>query len=331
MDAPDDRALLRGWIDFARRSRAAHPLYRDGPTATAWLRRTLVDALSRGRLSGRVQALWYRGRLRAVVAAYPEDDSWFGVPRRTVLVHREPRDHHGDPWIVEQVAAAVDARTDVVLLAGDRALIDPILRACPTLGVDLVLLCGDPRTALDRLVEARDPPPLSALGLTAGPVARMGEVATLTEITRAIFTAHPEWGWFAGQPRYLARKMGWLMLNMERDDPDDLSEVLREGGEPVGVARIRVAEHAAWGRLASVGIMLHPRLWGRGVVKSVYRRMLERMVAHGVDAFRGGTSQPSIMHLGRIMGRGLESVYLRAGAPLPRAHFDLYLSDGRAR
>lgn len=321
---PDARTLLDGWIGLARRSLAVHPeLRRD---VAPFLRRRLTETLCRARVSGAVHGLWRGGRLRAVVAAHPEADAWYGMRRDTIVIGREPGDDGALPWIVERVGAVgITADTDIRIGASDRALIDPLLRAQPTLGVEMVLTIGHTDAALAALVRHRDPPPLSALGLSAGPVADVGEIDRLVALTRALFAQHPEWPWFVSGERYLARKMAALMLNLHGADAAERSQIIRRDGEPLGVVRITVSDDPRWGRWATLGLLLDPQLWGRGVAKAVYRHALERLVADGIPLIQGATSQGSIMHLGRLMQRRLLGVHLRAGAHWPRAHFDPYL------
>ncbi len=321
----DDHALLRGWVELARRSYAIHPEYQGGEAALGKHRRAVADFICRGRIAGEVRALWAGERLRAAVSCYPEVDSWFGQPRRTIVFNRDPGDDDAGRWLVAQVAdLGVDPHTDIIALASDRSLVDPLLAACPTLGVDSVILLGQPRIALDALVAARDPAPYEAHGLSVGPVADMAEVEALVKLSRDVFSAHPEWCWFCDGARQLSREMAGLMLALD-GEPDDLTEVIRADGEPVGMAQVHLEDNPLWGRCAGFGLLLHPRLWGRGIVKSMYRRMLERLVQSGALMFKGGTSQPPVMHLGRLMKRPLHGIHLRAGAPLPRDHFAPYL------
>lgn len=325
MSTPDDHALLHAWVELARRSYAIHPEYRAGAAATGKHRRAVAGFICRGRVGGEVHALWRGDRLRAAVTLYPEPDSWYGYPRRTIHLNRDPGDDGAAGWLVERIAAlGVDDDTDIMLLASDRPLVEPLLAACPGLGIDVVILLGEPRAALDALVAARDPAPLTASGLTVGPIADMAEVVTLVKLTRDVFAAHPEWCWFGTGERQMSREMAGLMLGID-GDPDDLTEIIRDGDEPVGLAQIHVDDNPLWGRSAGFGLLLHPRLWGRGLLKSMYRRMLERLIEADVELFKGGTSQPPVMRMGRLMKRPLHGIALRGGATLPRSHFDPYL------
>lgn len=326
MAGRDDHALLRGWIALTRRALATHPEYRDDAAAHALHRRRLTATLCRARVSGALHALWRGETLRAVVASHPEHDAWFGMPRQTIAVARDPGDAAAIDWIVERVGrCGISADADIILTASDRPLVDPLLAAHPALGIELLLLIGRTREALAALVAERDPPPLAALGLTAGPVRSVAEVEALVMLTRTLFAEHPEWVWFVTGERYLARKMTALMLNLQGGDAGERSQVIRRDGEAVGVLRVTVGDDPRWGRRATLGILLHPRLWGRGVATALYRHGLERLVADGIEGFHGGTNRGPIMHLGRLMKRRLLGVHLRAGAPLPREHFDGYL------
>lgn len=326
-DEPDDLALLDAWVERLRAAYAVHPAYRGGPGALAHHRRRTAGVLCRARLEGTVATRWIAGALTAVVTAHPEPDSWFGAPTRPIAINCDPDDPGALDWVVEQVAAldpGPDA--DFAIFAHERALVDRLMAAIPGLGIDSIVLLGETEAALDALVADRDPPPLEAFGLTAGPVETADEADAVTALTRDAFTCEPGWCWFGARPRNLARLRAGLLVGAGGRDPDDLTEVVRRDGRVVGCVQLDVERDSAlWGTLSGVGLVLHPDERGRGLLASLYRRAFERLRAAGVPRFKGGTSQPPVMRLGRLMGRTLHAVHLRVGATFPRGHFAEWL------
>lgn len=323
----DDHALLRAWVGLVRRAYAVHPEYVAGPAATARHRGAVADFICRARYTGEVRSRWRGDALDAVVAVYAEPDSWYGVPRRSIVLDRDPDVADTIGWLRDQVVdLGITADTDIFVFAADRALVGPLLDACPTLGVDSVILLGDPRRALDALMARKAPPTLAERGLTTGPVADVAEVDRLVDLTRDVFAAHPEWCWFGTTPMQLARERSGLLLGIGGRE-DDLTVVIRRDGVAVGMVQQHLEDNPLWGRTAGVGLLLHPDMWGQGLLNAMYRHMLERLVTTDAVVFKGGTSQPPVMHLGRLMGRPLHAIHLRAGAPMPPAHFASYL-DG---
>jgi len=324
--AGDDHALLCAWTELARRACSVHAAYTGGAAAVAHHRRAVAGFLCRARLEGAIHTRWRGDRLGAVVTTHPDPESWYGVRQQPIVVNRDPDDAAAIQWIVDRVVEiGVGPETDMFVFAADRIVIDRLLTACPALGVDAVILLGEPRSALAALVEQRDPPSLIDLGFDLGPVADTAEVDRLVDMTRDTFTAHPEWCWFGTTGRQLARERAGLLLGVGGGDPDDLTEVIRCDGQVVGMMQMHLADNPLWGRTAGVGLLLDRSLWGRGLLKPMYRRMLERLVAANVDTFKGGTSQGPVMHLGRLMGRPLHAAVLRTDTHYPRRHFDRYL------
>lgn len=330
-DPPDDHALWRAWVELIRRAYAHHPEYRADDRARAKHRGDVARFVSRARIEGRLRARWltdHEGRrhLGAVAATHPEPGSWYGVPRQPLYLNRSPDDPGAIDWLVEQVLdIGLGPESDLFVFAADRELLDRLLAACPALGIDSLVLLGDVEVALRRLVEQRDPPSLTSLGFEVGPVADMTEVDRLVDLGRAVFSAHPGWCWFGTTGPHLARERAGLMQGIGGGDADDLTEVIRLDGRPVGMVQVHVDDNPLWGRIAGIGLLLHPDLWGRGLSRSIYRRFLERLRDASVVGFKGGTSQPPVMALGRLMQRPLHGAHLRVGAPFPRSHFDPYL------
>ena len=84
------------------------------------------------------------------------------------------------------------------------------------------------------------------------------------------------------------------------------------------------------GGYAGLEIMLHPLIKKKSVVKSVYRVMLESMIERGVDVYKGGTAQPAVMGLGKLMERPVFSWVLRKRTAFTPEHFSLYLPETQA-
>lgn len=325
-----DRALIEAWTAMHRDALADFPAFRTGDAAAAKLRREATETICRARLEGQF-AIRARGdHVDALFAAWPEPGSWYGVPVYTVRLAVDRASLDAPAWIVEQLRALPApalAHADLMIYAAWRPVIDAILAADLGLGVDAIVLLGDPHRALAALVDRYDPPlDLAAYGLTAGPLRDDAEADAIIDLTRRVFTRWPDWCWFGATPHALARARTDLLLSLDADPGSELGEVIRRDGHAVGHIGLAVeADHALWGTLTGVDLLLAPSEWGRGLVKSLYRRALVRMVERGVHVFKGGTAQPPVIGLARLMQRPLIGVLLRPGAPFAPAHYQGYL------
>ncbi|MCA9538278.1 MAG: GNAT family N-acetyltransferase, partial [Myxococcales bacterium] len=139
-----------------------------------------------------------------------------------------------------------------------------------------------------------------------------------------IFAAHPEYCWFGADPRFLAREAAGMRAELAAGRCFD--EIILREGRLVGFIGLGIQHgNAFWGSTGGLDLVLDPEIQGQGVVKTAYRRVLERLVAEGVAVFKGGTSQPAVLALGRRMGRVMASVNVRHATPFSASHFGDWL------
>lgn len=320
----DDAALIEAWVELNDAALSTVPQYRGGPVARGHIRAFATTAVCRARLEGQLWTRVVDGRLTAAVAAYPDPGSWYGVPVHAVAVTIDDAAPGAAAWLVERLRALATARglaaLDLHLYTAWRRAIDAVLSAGLGIGVDSVVLVGATEPALAALVAKYDPPrDLAAFGLEAGPPRDVAEIDAIVALERRVFERWPAYCWFGASPQALARTRGTLLDTLR--GAGDMA-VIRRGDEALGYVHFGVEIDAPfWGAQAGVGLLLDPSLWGRGLVKTIYRTGLERLVEMGVGVFKGGTSQPPVLGLGRLMGRVALGVHLRAGVPFDRTHF----------
>jgi len=260
------------------------------------------------------QVLWFR-----------DPHTWFGGPATIVMVDRLPGADDGLAVVLDVMRAHAEAFDETAWLeidAHDRGL----LAGLEALGfaIDSVIQVGDPAVARARLVARYDPPTtLDHLGLELAP-AEPADVPGIITLHQRIFSARPELCFFGARPEHLAHMRQGLERQLAAREPGDVAvhHVVRERGVVVGHADADIThEHPFWGTYAGVGFILAEHLQGRGIVKSLYRVALDAALAHGARLMKGGTAQPAVLGLGRLMQRPWHAIGLRVGAPLPREHF----------
>lgn len=320
----DDATLIEAWVGLNHAALSTVPQYRGGPAARRHSLDFVTSAVCRARLDGQLWTRVVDGRLTAAVAAYPDPGSWYGVPVHAVAVTVDDAAPGAAGWLVERLRALTVtpglAPLDLHLYSAWRGAIDAVLAAGLGIGVDSVVLVGATAPALAALVAKYDPPrDLSAFGLDAGPPRDVAEIDAVVALERRVFERWPAYCWFGASPLALARTRGALLDTLRGAGE---MAVIRRGDDPLGYVHFGVELDAPfWGAQAGVGLLLDPSLWGRGLVKTIYRAGLERLVEQGVGVFKGGTSQPPVLGLGRLMRRVALGVHLRAGVPFDRAHF----------
>jgi hypothetical protein len=269
-------------------------------------------------------------QVRGYLMHWHQGETWYGAPTHTYALDFDWADPDATRWAT-QTLLQTHLHEDAELMLNARYA--PILGVAlgAGLNIDSVILLGAPKKSLDRLMSAYAPPQhLGAMNLDIQPLTKQTEIDLTIALKQRYFTAHPEHCWFGANERALKHSHQELTdtLNATRRGhrPPARAWVLyREGAFMGTFSYTDTPSHPLWGPLAGVDITLHPLIQHRGVVKTAYRVMLTAMIQSGVQTYKGGTSQPAVMALGRAMGRPLFSWVLRKRATLPTHHFSPYL------
>jgi hypothetical protein len=304
-------ALARLRVDVAARL----PGWQD----TARARKALADQIAQGlRRDGRLEVLARGRRLQGFVLAWNEPQGWIGGPLHTVLVEVEPDCAAATEWavgVIDRLGGFLDGPLDLTVRALHRGLRERLVER--GLGVDSVVLHGAPGPALVTLLARLDPPEdLAHLGLDLAPLAPH-HVGDVVDLSRRVFTESPEYCWFGATTPHLARRR----QELTNGTLPALRRVVLERGQVVGFFSSTLSDRPGWGRVGGMEMVLAPAVQRRGIAKTAYRLILDWLVTNRATGFRGGTSQPAVMHLGRLMGRVPIDTHHRRGTRFPLAHF----------
>jgi len=310
-------------LDFLRlrlRTLAATPGFSERAEVGARLT-TLYD---RARTLGLVHERVPNGAGEAIaqVVFFRDPKAWFGGAVVLGWIDRDP----ADAAAIGPVLAAIDRHRERL---GAETLIEVGVHDGPLLagleargfGIDSVIQVGEPRTALAAL----GPNPGGGLGASLALVPLQAKhVSGVVDLHRRVFSAEPAWCWFGAYPRHLERIGRDL-----RADPEGHFVVLARGaggsGEPgdevVGHLGAELADSPYWGRVGGLELVVAAPLRGCGLARPLYRAALASLIARGAERMKGGTSQPGVLALGRVMQRPWQAFNLRRDTPFGRDHF----------
>ncbi|MBX3270559.1 MAG: hypothetical protein KF729_09875 [Sandaracinaceae bacterium] len=307
--------LVGAHVELRRAAIARHGFF-EGPRAPA--EEKLGDYLAPIHAEGEVRALQRGGAIDAIVAWRFDEASWFGTPVWTIAIDRREG---------ADVARWLDATLAAVIPALEGELDLSVDAGCPEayralrrlgLGVDSVQLVGDVEAARARLGGGALPD-----GVTLAPMEE-ADVEPVLALYEETFRAAPEHCWFGAYPGYLEKQRAQLVAGL--GDGTRTQTTLRTDRGVRGHASATVAlDNPLWGPIAGMSLCFAPELRGRGVLRPVYRHLLDAMHAAGARTFKGGTSQPPVLRLASEMGRELTAVNLRRDTPFGEAHFAPYL------
>lgn len=305
------------------RAFSAYPQYRaDG--------RALADHagfLSKGLDGARRGGLHLRSRGRALdayVLWWPEERAWFGGPAQMLFLdYRVDRPDAG-AWVLDVLERERERFTDD-LLVHLPSIYTPVRDwlLANGYGVDSVILQGNVADGLQRLEAGCAPAPdFTAFGLSMR-AAESEDVPALVALRQRVFTAEPQYCWFGADDVYLEK---WRTTLARRVDAGDgVYRVVERDAELVGFFSAEPDDTALWGLCAGMEFIFAPSMRGKGCVKIAYCVLLAALSAAGCRWFRGGTAQPAVMSLGRLMGRTLMETTHRRDVCFGADHFDDYL------
>lgn len=158
---------------------------------------------------------------------------------------------------------------------------------------------GNPVVALRRLVKVKNPP-REIPGLEIRPVRSRLDCIAAIRLQKRVFTRIPGRGWFSHTRRGLLQDKNEYISSLEKKSSEQF--LVFRGKRLVGFFGCYRGKCAA-GRIGGFTFCFSPEIQGQGVVKTAYLLLLEGLVKRKVPFFKGGTSQPAVRGLGKIMKR----------------------------
>lgn len=289
--------------------------------------RATVAAVSNGidaaRRRGAHSTLHRDGRAVAAVTWYDDPAPWFGAPSARVTVDAGPGDADALAWAAERLGVALSSVGPAVYYpmeaAHASALMPAVLRA--GLGVDSLGLIGRCDEGLAALGSFEVERALERAGATLR-AASAEDVDAIIALNRSVFAREPEYCWFGASPTYLESLRSELESAVGAVDPP---YVLCDAEGMFGWFRASLSRGGEWGAGGSLGIALERRGRGLGLMRLFYAVALRDLRAAGATTYRGGTSQPPVLSLGRKLGQRLAQIHVRAASGFGPEHFGDWL------
>jgi hypothetical protein len=212
------------------------------------------------------------------------------------------------PWLKETIAEISKSSprfTQVYLNPKE----DLALGSClPKAGFDTryEILLGETNTALKNLMNKKKPfADLKHLDLEIKEVKTAAKLSDVMKLQKKVSNASRSHTYFAHTPAQLKK------------DKIEYAQIISEkSGMILGVYRNKallgamiVGIHGeGTHKSGGISLFLHSSIQGKGVSKTGYRLMLEFLKKNKVATFMGGTSQPAVLALGKVMKRKAQFV-----------------------
>ncbi len=177
------------------------------------------------------------------------------------------------------------------------------------------ILMGETKVALANLKRKKSPPrDLSHLGLELRSIESPSQIRDAMVLQKKISLKSKRHGYFSHTPSQLKKDREEYNSIMRGKMDGRILGVYR-GKKILGLMVTGVhAEASASEKNGGFSFFLDPSIQGKGITKTGYLLLLEYLLHKKIQKFYGGTSQPSIQSLGKIMKRQVQHViYVKMG------------------
>jgi hypothetical protein len=314
---------LSAMVDLRFTTLSRHTSFRADEQSRRTIGVRLEKALIASARAGVAETLFHGDRLVAFCLAWYESQAWTGRPMWHCMIDYRPQMPAALPWVDMMLQRLSEAQLELFFGEVDcwHEGIIPLLDKVG-LGIDSVTYLGAPDVALRRLMEDADvPADFRDKGLQHRHIWNIDEIDQVMALRTRVFGEKPEYCFFGANPNYLETRRKALLATL---GTQTAAWIILRDSAVVGYFEADIEpKNPYWGRCAGMEFIFDSSIQSQGLVKRAYRILLERMIAEGVEAFKGGTAQSSIMALAERMERPRLCYNIRSRALFPPEHFGL--------
>jgi hypothetical protein len=215
------------------------------------------------------------------------------------------------PWLkrtMNELAAKAPRYSQIGISQKDEAIVRKVLEQ-NGFNTRYEILMGDTIIALKSLKSKKSPSrDLDHLGLTLKKIMSVDELKDVMKLQKQISLKSKRHGYFSHTPDQLKKDEDEYRRIISGQMDGKLLGVYR-GKKILGLMVTGVHSEASKSeRNGGFSFFLHSSIQGLGITKTGYLLLLEYLRDKGIRKFYGGTSQPAIQTLGKIMKRDVQDV-----------------------
>ncbi len=316
------RALARELARLRATMFTAYPFWRNNAESRGEIARDVAKTLRAAmRVPPRdraIELLWEGSRLRAAVVLAHMPPFYSRRSRRTCgLVLAMPDDLAALRWTraaLRRQRALLRRHAFVQIDGRLTSLLPEFARSGAH--VHAAILVGDPRASLRALRQKYGKRGWEAFpDLRMEPIRKLAHAREGAEIVRREFTRNPQFGAFVSHPDNVRRD--YLMLRAEVRAAKPTHYVILDRDDRVrGFFGFDMRKRSFFGRKTSgVEFAFDRSIQGLGLAPIAYATMFEEMIRRGIRVYLGGTAQPPVLKLARLMKRELFGYAIEGEAP----------------
>ncbi len=272
---------------------------------------------------GIIESYWHRGKLQAIFLIFEEKDSSLGKTEHKIYTAENPKSKKSWNWIksnFKKYSNSYGKDTTFWLHGQDK----PKLLFFEKIGfnIEALIQMGVPSVGLSKLERAYRPKDnFEEFGLICDSIKTKGEVDEVMKIYKSYFTRNPQYCSFATNPGQL-KSMREELTEAKRSGDSHVYIIKDKKRKVLGMFSMSIGTDPFFGKRAGMEFVFSKTLIGKGFSKVAYKILLKKMIKEDVRYYFGGTSQPAVIKLGKLMERWPLGFFLSYGEGFfPRSHF----------
>jgi hypothetical protein len=256
-----------------------------------------------GKPGGLIDVIYQRGKIAAILTIHKDREAMPGItfPKLNIDCRHNDDGYKAAKTLIRRNLRHFSKDT-ICYTVSSRPRLRTLLTQAG-FGIDSVVLDGPVGEGLARLVAKIDPPKnLKHLGLKIQKIKTRAEIDSVLKIFKREFTRNPQFGSWVGTAPYLRAIRANMRRALEKRKLDGYL-ICNDDGIWGYFGFYVIPENPLFPAGAGIEIILDQQIQGKGIAKTCYRMMLEKLNRRKIVLIRGGTSQPAVMALGKIMKR----------------------------
>lgn len=267
--------------------------------------------LERGHKTGSVEYLRQGDRVIALLVLSRSGQPRIRGERNLFFDYEKASRARALRWVAQQLRGMeIPRHTSIGLAASEDKYFRKLLVRS---GFDLryEILRGEVKPALRALGRIKNPlRDLRHLGLELRAIRKSRELQQVMDLQRRVSLRDRRHSYYSHTAAQLRRDEQEYRQHLARGTALILG--VYEKGILMGVMIATINKAPGGLKNGGLTFFLHRRVQGKGIVKTGYLLLLEYLVRKNVKKFYGGTSQPAVQGLGKVMGRKMVSaLYLK--------------------
>ena len=285
-------------------------LYKDTQDAFLDQKKFIAHGINGAQNNGAIHVNHDGSALRAFLMHWTEKDSWYGAETQNCVIHLQPNDPKALAWTEECLRREMpnfNSKFDLILDAAYEEVRLFFLNR--RFHIDALILIGETGIALQQLGPNKSSNATTKdLGLEIAPLTNDSHVEEISNLKQKVFSRN-RGCWFALNPEFIKHEKEELLKSIAQNQP---LYIIQSGDGTVGFFGAHIERsNTYWGDVGNLEFVLDCSLQGKGLARQLYRIVLQDLKSLAVTKFKGGTSNPAVLHLSKTMGRELSATVIR--------------------